>query len=310
MPGNRDLMTAIPIVSVVLPVYNAGTVLAQALASIFLQTFRDWELILIDDGSTDRCLAGFSSTDSRVRMIQDGTNRGLAARLNQGIDLARGSYLARMDQDDIAYPGRLEAQVKFLKKHPDIDLVATRALLFRNDGAVIGLSPFRRTHDEICAAPWRGFFLPHPTWMGKIEWFRRYRYRIPEVVRAEDQELLLRSYRVSRFACLPEVLLGYRQTGLSLKKVLTARKHLAIAQWSVNLEQGRLGHAILSFFAFSVKALVDTAIGAVGAQRLFIRRLARSAPQEEIDRWRKIWGEFQQLPAGTSRSPGAARTAP
>jgi glycosyltransferase involved in cell wall biosynthesis len=100
-----------------------------------------------------------------VRVIQDGTNRGLAARLNQGIDLARGTYLARMDQDDIAYPGRLEAQVRFLKEHPDIDLVATRALLFRNDGAVIGLSPFRRTHEEICATPWRGFFLPHPTWM-------------------------------------------------------------------------------------------------------------------------------------------------
>jgi len=299
-----------PIVSVVLPVYNAGAVLAQALASIFQQTFRDWELILIDDGSTDRCLAGFSSADSRVRLIRDGTNRGLAARLNQGIDLARGSYLARMDHDDIAYPRRLEAQVEFLKEHPDIDLVATRALLFRNDGSVIGLSPFRQTHGEICATPWRGFFLPHPTWTGRIEWFRHHRYHIPEVVRAEDQELLLRSYRFSRFACLPEVLLGYRQTGLSLKKVLTARKHLAFAQWSVNLEQGRLGHAILGFIAFSVKALVDTAIGAVGAQRFFIRRLARGAPQEEIDRWRKIWGEFQQLPSGTSRPPRAARTAP
>jgi glycosyltransferase involved in cell wall biosynthesis len=243
-------------------------------------------------------------------MIQDGTNRGLAARLNQGIDLARGNYLARMDQDDIAYPERLEAQLQFLKKHPDIDLVATRALLFRNDGSVIGLSPFRRTHDEICATPWRGFFLPHPTWMGKTEWFRRHRYRIPEVVRAEDQDLLLRSYRFSRFACLPQVLLGYRQTVLPLKKVLTARKHLAASQWSVNLEQGRLGHAILGFFVFFVKALVDIAIGAVGAKHLFVRRLARSAPQEEIDRWRKIWDEFQQLPAGTSRSPRAARTAP
>ncbi len=300
-------MTPAPIVSIVLPVYNAGAVLSQALASIYHQTFREWELILIDDGSTDGCMAGFSPPDARVRVVQDGKNEGLAARLNQGIDLARGRYLARMDQDDIAYPGRLATQVKFLEEHPEVDLVATRALLFRNDGSVIGLTPFRRTHEEICAAPWRGFFLPHPTWMGRIEWFRRHRYRIPEVVRAEDQDLLLRSYRTSRFACLPQVLLGYRQPGLPLAQVLTARKHLALAQLSVNLEQGRPGQAILGFLAFFLKAVADIAIGAVGARRLFVTRMARAAPQEEIERWRKVWIELQPQSDDTPPSLRAAR---
>ncbi len=303
-------MKPTPVVSIVLPVYNAGAVLSQALTSIFRQTFREWELILIDDGSTDGCMAGFSVPDSRVKVVQDGRNEGLAARLNRGIDLARGKYLARMDQDDIAYPGRLEVQVKFLEEHPDTDLVATRALLFRNDGSVIGLSAFRQTHDEICAAPWRGFFLPHPTWMGRIEWFRRYRYRIPEIVRAEDQELLLRSYRASRFACLPEVLLGYRQPGLPLNKVLTARKHLALAQWSVNLEQGHPGYAILGFLAYTLKAFADAALGAAGAQQLFVGRQARGAPQEEVDRWRKIWEEYQALSGDAPPLQHATRTAP
>ncbi len=284
----------IPIVSIVLPVYNAGTVLAPALASILRQSFREWELILIDDGSTDGCLADFRSADGRIRLVRDGANLGLAARLNQGIDLAKGRYIARMDQDDVAYPGRLKAQVSFLEAHPDVDLLATRALLFRDGGSVIGLSRFRRTHEEICASPWRGFFLPHPTWMGRTEWFRRHRYRIPEVVRAEDQELLLRSYRASRFACLTEVLLGYRQPGLSLKKVLTARKNLALAQWSVNLEQRRPGHALLGFLAVALKGLVDVAIGAVGARRFYVTRQAGSAPPEEIDRWRKVWDDLQQ----------------
>jgi glycosyltransferase involved in cell wall biosynthesis len=287
-------MMPIPILSIVLPVYNAGTVLAPALASILRQSFREWELILIDDGSTDGCLADFRAADDRIRLVRDGANLGLAARLNQGIDLAKGRYLARMDQDDVAYPGRLEAQVSFLEAHPDIDLLATRALLFRDDGSVIGLSRFRRTHEEICASPWRGFFLPHPTWMGRTEWFRRHRYRIPEVVRAEDQDLLLRSYRTSRFACLPEVFLGYRQPGLPLGKVLTARKNLALAQWSVNLEQGRPGHAILGFLAVALKALVDVAIAAVGARRLYVTRQARGAPPEEVDRWRKVWDDLQQ----------------
>ncbi len=287
-------MSPTPLISVVLPVYNAGATLPLALESIVRQTFRDWELILIDDGSTDGCMTGFSSPDNRVRLVQDGRNLGLAARLNQGIDLAKGRYLARMDQDDVAYPGRLEAQVRFLEAHPDIDLAATRALVFRNDGSAVGLFPFRRTHAEICAAPWRGFYFPHPTWMGRIGWFRRHRYRIPEIVRAEDQELLLRSCGASRFACLPEVLMGYRQTELPLGKVLTARRNLARVQWSVNLEQGRPGQAVLGFLAFAIKGLIDAALALAGARHLFITRMARGAPQDEIDRWRRIWGELRQ----------------
>jgi len=299
-----------PIVSIVLPVYNGGATLALALASLDRQTFREWELILIDDGSTDGCMAGFSSSDSRVRIVQDGRNLGLAARLNQGIDLARGRYLARMDHDDIAYPGRLEAQMRFLDEHPEIDLTATKAILFRNDGSPVGLFPFRRTHAEICAAPWRGFYFPHPTWMGRIEWFRRHRYRLPEIVRAEDQDLLLRSYSVSRFACLPQVLMGYRQTDLPLRKVLTARRNLARVQWSVNLDQGRPGQAILGFLAFTIKALIDAVLGFAGARRRFITRMARSAPQDEIDRWGKIWEEMRQTPEGSTPSPRATRAAP
>ncbi|MBI2509068.1 MAG: glycosyltransferase family 2 protein, partial [Betaproteobacteria bacterium] len=247
-------MSAAPLVTVGLSAYNAGAALTAAIQSVLRQTYDNWELILIDDGSTDDTLATMRRFEGdRVRVIADGTNRGVAARFNQAFDLGKGRYFARMDQDDIAYPGRLEAQVNFLERHSDIDLVGTRALVFRNDGSVIGLYPFRRTHAEICAKPWLGFYFAQPTWMGKMEWFRRHRYRIPEVVRAEDQDLLLRSYRTSRFACLPEVLLGYRQTELPLRKVLTARKHLALAQWSVNLEQGHPGHAALGFLVFSLK---------------------------------------------------------
>jgi glycosyltransferase involved in cell wall biosynthesis len=302
-------MTPAPLISVVLPVYNAGTVLPQALASIYRQTCREWELILLDDGSTDGCMSGFSSSDSRVRVVQDRRNLGLAARLNQGIDLARGRYVARMDQDDIAYPGRLEAQMKFLDEHPDVDLAATRALVFRDDGSVVGLFPFRPTHAEICATPWRGFYFPHPTWMGRVEWFRQHRYRIPEIVRAEDQELLLRSYRTSRFACLPEVLLGYRQTGLSLGKVLTARKNLALAQWSVNLQQRRPSHAVLGFLTFAIKALADAATGVAGARNLFVTRMARPATQDDIDRWLMVWKEIRRSCKDTPSASRAARIA-
>lgn len=292
-----------PLVSVVLPVYNAGTMLPLALESIRRQTFRDWELILIDDGSTDGCMTGFRSTDDRVRVIRDEKNTGLAARLNQGIDLARGKYLARMDQDDVAYPGRLETQVKFLDAHPDIDLAATRAMVFLNDGSAAGLFPFRGTHAEICAAPWRGFYFPHPTWMGRIEWFRRHRYRLPEIVRGEDQDLLLRSYATSRFACLPEVLMGYRQSDLALSKILLSRRNLALAQWSVHRAQGRTGMAFLGFATFALKAAADAVLGAAGARGFFTSRLARAAAPADVHRWQNVWKELRRE-TGTAPSPG------
>src|SRR5713226_5627186 len=138
-------MTPAPLVSVVLPVYNAGLTLPQALASIKLQTFREWELIFIDDGSTNGCMGGFSPSDDRIRVVQDGRNLGLAARLNQGIDLARGKYLARMDQDDVAYPTRLERQVEFLDRNSSVDLAGTKAIVFRDEGLPAGLFPFRAT---------------------------------------------------------------------------------------------------------------------------------------------------------------------
>jgi len=200
-----------PRVSVLLPVRNGGRDLLMAVWSVLEQSFQDWELLVLDDASTDRALAAITKvSDSRVRAVQDATHRGLAARLNQGLELARGEYIARMDHDDIAFPSRLQSQVEYLDAHRDTDLLGTRALVFDGSGAPAGLFPYRRTHEEICRRPWLGFYLPHPTWMGRADWFRRHKYRIPEPRRAEDQDLLLRSYAFSRFACLPEVLLGYR----------------------------------------------------------------------------------------------------
>jgi len=286
---------SIPIVSIVLPVYNAGPTLAQALASIQLQTFRDWELILIDDGSTDGCMVGLSSSDNRVRMVQDGRNLGLAARLNQGIDLARGKYLARMDQDDVAYPARLERQIEFLDRSPNVDLAGTKAIVFRDEGHPMGLFPFRATHAEICARPWDGFYLPHPTWMGRIEWFRRHRYTMPEVVRAEDHDLLLRTYDSSRFACVDEILFGYRKAPQSLGKLWTGRINLARAQLRVHATKGRWTYAALGSLTPLLKGAADLLrppLQAGGESAGGWGRLSES----EIDTWRRVWNSVRVVP--------------
>ncbi|CAA9891484.1 Glycosyltransferase family 2 protein [Candidatus Methylobacter favarea] len=203
-----------PLITIAMPVYNAGHYLRAAVLSMINQTFTDWELLIIDDGSTDEALQEMTDIrDERIIIFSDGINKGLAARLNEAIDSARGKYLARMDADDIAYPERLDRQIEALRNDPKLDLVATRAIRIDEDGQFMGLFPYSLSHEEICARPWQGFYFPHPTWMGKTDWFRKHRYAVPSPYFCEDQELLLRSYRQSRFATVPEILFAYRVRG-------------------------------------------------------------------------------------------------
>jgi glycosyltransferase involved in cell wall biosynthesis len=207
----QQQVDAIPLVTVAMPVYNGGECIKTAVLSIVMQTFTNWELIIVDDGSTDNALEEIAElNDSRIKILRDGQNKGLAARLNEVIDIARGKYLARMDHDDVSYPERFARQVDALSKDADLDLLAVRAITIDENNKVTGLFPYACSHDEICINPWLGFHFPHPTWMGKIEWFRKYRYTIPAPFFCEDQELLLRSFHDSKFGTLGETLFAYR----------------------------------------------------------------------------------------------------
>lgn len=142
-----------PLVTVALPVRNAATTIKIAVASILKQTFGDWELIVVDDGSTDQTLEIVSKMhDARLRLVHEPPGHlGLAARLNQCIELARGAYFARMDGDDISYPRRLERQIRYLEQNPDIDLLGTGAVVFRGGGncsaGIQRQEPMRRSVD-------------------------------------------------------------------------------------------------------------------------------------------------------------------
>ncbi|MGL5269675.1 MAG: glycosyltransferase family 2 protein, partial [Selenomonadaceae bacterium] len=115
-------------VSIGLPFYNDEKTLRYTIQSILLQSYTDWELILLDDGSTDGSLAiAKSIKDKRVRVVSDNENKGLAVRLNEIANLANGQYLARMDADDLMHPDRIKEQVLFLEENPEIDVVGTNA---------------------------------------------------------------------------------------------------------------------------------------------------------------------------------------
>ncbi len=278
-----------PSITIILPVYNGAITLADSIRSVLRQTFTNYEILLLDDGSTDNSLdIAKTFSDPRIRIIQNGTNCGLAYRLNQGIDLARSPYIARMDQDDICFPERLARQFQFLESHPDIDLLGCRVMVFRNLNTVLGLAPFRETHEDICRYPWRGLYLAHPTWMGKTEWFRRHRYSIPEAVLSDDQELLLRAYPESRFFCLEEVLLAYRKESFRLSKTLRTRRALLKVQLTQFRKRRQWRNAVLSFICGVGKAVVDCIAAMFAGKGPFFRQISEPAPASLLSRFEEI----------------------
>ena len=280
-----------PLVSIGMPIFNSEKTLKAAINSILNQTYSNWELILIDDGSKDRTLSVAKSfNDSRIKVISDGLNLKLPHRLNQIITISKGKYFARMDGDDVSYPDRLQTQVEYLENHPNVDILGTQILIFDDDGNPRGKSALTQSHQEICCRPWAGFSLAHPTWMGKLEWFSAHKYR-EEAIRMEDYDLLLRTYKSSRFACLPQILLGYRVASLSLKNNLTARYNIAIAL----LEKTFVDKNYL--FAFGVfeqmaKAIVDIFAISTGLNFQILRhRTGIPLDEAELDKWKQIWAK-------------------
>jgi GT2 family glycosyltransferase len=131
-----------PTVSVIMSVYNGERFLRAAIDSVLAQTLQDWELIVVDDASTDSTptiLAEYR--DPRIRILRNQTNRKQAACSNRGIAVASGRYIARLDADDVSFPNRLEEQIRFLETHPDVTLLASAAYFVNEGGERIGLQP-------------------------------------------------------------------------------------------------------------------------------------------------------------------------
>jgi glycosyltransferase involved in cell wall biosynthesis len=204
-----------PQVSIIMAVKNGARYLPAAVESILAQTFRDFEFIIIDDGSDDGAtlplLQRYSQQDSRIRLVAR-ENKGLTRSLNEALSLATGEFIARMDGDDVATPERLRLQVEFLRGHPDVVLLGGAYELIDGDDRRIRV--WQPDQDD---ATLQKHLLEgstavcHPLAMMRADAVRNVGAYDESFTVAQDLDLWLRLGEVGRIACLPDVLLKYRQ---------------------------------------------------------------------------------------------------
>ncbi len=190
-------------------VYNEERYLRDAIDSILAQTVQDFELIIVDDGSTDQTREILSEyRDPRIQVFCNETNCGLTVNLNRALDAAKGSFIARMDGDDIAHPNRFEKELEYLRRHPNLKLISCRTKTFGNQNLqsdITGNPEYLRC--RMLVRP----VLAHPGFMARGEVFRELGYRYDESFRqAQDYDLAARLTRQYSIGICPEVLLEYR----------------------------------------------------------------------------------------------------
>lgn len=197
-----------PKVTILMPVYNGEDFLRESIESILNQTFTDFELLIIDDGSTDQSVSIIKSyADSRIRLKMNKTNERLSATLNKGIASAKGKYIARMDSDDISFAKRLEKQVDFMDRNPEIGLCGTAMKIMPTDLLV----EYPSFHDDILCRMLFSNSFSHPTLMYRKSVLNKNGlYYDTEIPYAQDYDLCWRMANVSMTANIQETLLYYR----------------------------------------------------------------------------------------------------
>lgn len=208
-----------------MPVHNAEQFVTAAITSIISQTYTNWELIVVNDGSTDRSRqisASLAAKDKRIRLISYRHNQGESTAANIGFSHAKGVYIARMDADDIAHPSRLDKQVAFLEKHPQYVVVGTQAFVIDEADVIIGSKTFPKTHQAI----YHQYGVLHPMLHPSIM-VRRSLLPDPNILWANQAEpnddylTLFQLLRQGKFYNLPAKLMYYRmhQRNKSLQQV-------------------------------------------------------------------------------------------
>lgn len=228
-----------------MPVFNCQPYLSDAIDSILKQSFKDFELIIINDGSTDETLniaKRFSRTDNRISII-DTPNQGVVAAINTGLNYAQGEIIARMDGDDICLPDRFQKQVDYLARNNDVVAVGGQILLIDPQGRKLDILPLPTKHKKIDAAHMAGITaMTHPAVMFRSAALAKVLGYRKEVIHAEDIDLWLQLAEVGHLANLDDVILLYRQHQTSIG--YTKRKEQVLSCWRAAQDAATRRHQV------------------------------------------------------------------
>lgn len=252
-----------PLVTIGIPIYNAEKFLRNAIQSCINQTYENWELLLMCDGSTDnsnRIAAEMSELDSRIKVVNDSVNRGLVYRLNQSINIAHGKYYARMDADDVMEIHRIQKQVEFLEMNPQVDVVGSSTMLIDGNNNIIGSSLMSGNTS-----------FAHPTVMGKTNWFQANPYDL-SALRAEDFDLWNRTRKYSCFANIEKPLLFYRTIGMpTTMKLLKSYRTMCKLSLRYKEYGKKLQWCLKNYLIFLIKSAAIIFLSALNMQHIIIK---------------------------------------
>ncbi len=306
------MSTRKPVVTVLTSVYNGEAYLAEALESVLAQTFADWECVVVDDGSTDGTTdiaRRFAAADGRFR-VHVQANQGTPRAMNAGLQQARGRYVAVLDADDAALPGRLERQVAHLEANPDVALVGGYVKMISSSGDDFGLAEYPVDDEAI-----RAQLEEQTAFVHSAATYRRELaldaggYR-PILRLAEDLDLWLRLAERGRLANLAEPVTRYRVHATQVSITRLEEQVLAVQASLVSARERRSGRADP---LDSVAALDRTLLNELGVSDSEITRMAALTAAwwgRVLERARddagagRAWAQAREL----ARGPGGGRS--
>ena len=261
----------IPAVSVVVSVFNGEHVPAEAVESILDQSFRDFEFIIVNDGSTDHTgaiLEDYQKRDARVRVYHQ-ENKGLVESLNRGCRLARGEYIARMDADDVAMKDRLLWQVDFMQKNPEVSVLGGAVQVIDSAGRHLATSVNPVVDQEIKSALVDRCPFWHPTVMMRKHVFSSVGGYRPEVPHSGDTEMWLRFASAASIGILQDCQSVYRRHRGNMSRAYTQLRDPQQRKTALDIFFDSRGHAIANtdhvrrrLFWMLAGEIVDSASGA------------------------------------------------
>lgn len=249
-----------PLLSVIMSVFNGEKYVRETVKSVLNQSFRDFEFIIVNDGSTDgtsEILRSFN--DERIRII-DQENRGLTKSLNRGIGVSKGRYVGRIDCGDIAFEKKFEVQLNFLERNRDIYGVGTWANLIDEEGNIIGALKYLTEYERIRKVILRYNPFVHPSLVFRRKMFDEIGVYDESFEFAQDYDLMLRMVSRFKIVNLPQVLLNYRisEEAISSRKMKKQEYSALKARIKALSRYGypKLGYFYLMkpFFSFLVPA--------------------------------------------------------